>query len=140
MYDPYGRSPGILHASKLMCWALNLSAFRYQVEYIPGERNVRVDMLTRGCNFRHSVEQQRFNVEVQYYQFQACNYSINGNTFRTVLFAPFKFQVSENVCPIVNRATSRAFIVRSLCCVKYFTSHYLTLDYRCALLVITTTF
>lgn len=42
MYDPYGRNPGIGHhtAKKLMRWALKLSAFRYVVEHIPGERNV----------------------------------------------------------------------------------------------------
>ena len=49
MYDPYGRDPGISHhtASKLMRWALKLSAFRYVVEHISGERNVWADMLTR---------------------------------------------------------------------------------------------
>lgn len=49
MYDPYGRNPGMSRhtASKLMRWALKLSAFRYVVEHIPGERNVWADMLTR---------------------------------------------------------------------------------------------
>ena len=33
-------------ASKLMRWALKLSAFHYVVEHLPGERNVWADMLT----------------------------------------------------------------------------------------------
>lgn len=49
MYDPYGRNPGMSHqtASELMRWAIKLSAFRYVVEDLPGERNVWADMLTR---------------------------------------------------------------------------------------------
>lgn len=49
IYDPYGKNPGIPRhtASKLMRWALKLSAFRYVVEHLPGERNVWADMLTR---------------------------------------------------------------------------------------------
>ena len=49
LYDPYGRNPGISRhtASKLMRWALKLSAFHYVVEHLPGERNVWADMLTR---------------------------------------------------------------------------------------------
>lgn len=49
LYDPFGRNPGIPRhtASKLMRWALKLSAFRYIVEHIPGEKNVWADMLTR---------------------------------------------------------------------------------------------
>ncbi len=49
LYDPYGKHPGIPRhtASKLMRWAIKLSAFRYVVEHLPGERNVWADMLTR---------------------------------------------------------------------------------------------
>jgi len=49
MYDPYGRNPGMSRqtATKLMRWAIKLSAFRYIVEHLPGERNVWADMLTR---------------------------------------------------------------------------------------------
>ena len=49
LYDPYGRNPGIARhtASKLMRWAIKLSAFRYVVEHLPGEENVWADMLTR---------------------------------------------------------------------------------------------
>ena len=34
-------------ASKLMRWAIKLSAFRYVIEHLPGEINVWADMLTR---------------------------------------------------------------------------------------------
>ncbi len=49
LYDPYGKHPGIPRhtATKLMRWAIKLSAFRYVVEHLPGERNVWADMLTR---------------------------------------------------------------------------------------------
>lgn len=49
LYDPYGKNPGIARhtASKLMRWAIKLSAFRYVVEHLPGDRNVWADMLTR---------------------------------------------------------------------------------------------
>ena len=49
LYDPYGKHPSIPRhtASKLMRWAIKLSAFRYVVEHLPGERNVWADMLTR---------------------------------------------------------------------------------------------
>ena len=49
MYDPLGRNPGMPRhtASKLMRWAIKLSAFRYVVEHLPGDRNVWADMLTR---------------------------------------------------------------------------------------------
>ena len=49
LYDPYGKHPGIPRhtASKLMRWAIKLSAFRYVIEHLPGERNVWADMLTR---------------------------------------------------------------------------------------------
>ncbi len=49
LFDPYGRNPGIARhtASKLMRWAIKLSAFRYVIEHVPGERNVWADMLTR---------------------------------------------------------------------------------------------
>ncbi len=49
LYDPYGRNPGIVRhtASKLMRWAIKLSAFRYVIEHLPGESNVWADILTR---------------------------------------------------------------------------------------------
>lgn len=49
LFDPYGRNPCIARhtASKLMRWALKLSAFRYVIEHVTGERNVWADMLTR---------------------------------------------------------------------------------------------
>ena len=49
LYGPYGLNPGISRhtASKLMRWALKLSAFRYIVEHLPGERKAWDDMLTR---------------------------------------------------------------------------------------------
>lgn len=49
LYDPYGRNPGISRhkASKLMSWAIKLSAFRFLIEYLPGERIVWADLLTR---------------------------------------------------------------------------------------------
>ena len=49
LYDPYGHNSGIARhtASKLMRWAIKLSAFRYVVEHLPGELNVWADMLTR---------------------------------------------------------------------------------------------
>ena len=49
LHDPYGKHPSIPRhtASKLMRWAIKLSAFRYVVEHLPGERNVWADMLTR---------------------------------------------------------------------------------------------
>ena len=49
LYDPYGKHPSIPRhtASKLMRWAIKLSAFRYVVEHLPGQRNVWADMLTR---------------------------------------------------------------------------------------------
>ena len=42
LYDPYGNHPGIQRhtASKLMRWAIKLSAFRYVIEHLPGENNV----------------------------------------------------------------------------------------------------
>ena len=49
LYDPQGRNPGMPRhtASKLMRWAMKLSAYRYVVEHLAGERNVWADMLTR---------------------------------------------------------------------------------------------
>lgn len=49
LFDPYGRNPGVSRhtASKLMRWAIKLSAFRYVIEHLPGEENVWADMLTR---------------------------------------------------------------------------------------------
>ena len=49
LYDSYGRNPGISRqtASKLMRWAIKLSAFRYVVVHLPGDQNVWEDMLTR---------------------------------------------------------------------------------------------
>ena len=49
LYDPYGLNPGVPRhtASKLMRWAIKLSAFRYIIEHLPGEKNVWADMLTR---------------------------------------------------------------------------------------------
>ena len=49
LYDPYGRNPGIPRhtASKLMRWAIKLSAFRYVIQHLPGDRNIWADMLTR---------------------------------------------------------------------------------------------
>ena len=49
LFDPYGKNPGISRhtASKLMRWAIKLSAFRYVIEHMPGERNVWTDNLTR---------------------------------------------------------------------------------------------
>ena len=49
LYDPYGKHPGIPRhtASKLMRWAIKLSAFRYVIEHLPGDRNIWADMLTR---------------------------------------------------------------------------------------------
>ena len=48
LYDPYGRNPGIFrhNASKLMRWVIKLSAFRYVIEHLPGDRNVWADMPT----------------------------------------------------------------------------------------------
>ena len=62
MYDPYGRNPGISRhtASKLMRWAIKLSAFRYVVQHLPGEENVWADMLTRwAANSKSSVSTKR---------------------------------------------------------------------------------
>ncbi len=49
LFDPYGRHPGISRhtASKLMRWAIKLSAFRYVIEHVPDERNGWADMLIR---------------------------------------------------------------------------------------------
>ena len=49
LYDPYGNNTGMAKhtASKLMRWAIKLSAFRYVIEHLPGELNVWADMLTR---------------------------------------------------------------------------------------------
>lgn len=49
LYDPYGHNPGIPRhtASKLMRWAIKLSAFRYVIEHLSGDQNVWADMLTR---------------------------------------------------------------------------------------------
>ncbi len=49
IFDPYGNNPSIGRhtGSKLMRWALKLSAYRYIIEHLPGERNVWADMLTR---------------------------------------------------------------------------------------------
>lgn len=49
IYDPYGQTPGIARhtANKLMRWDLKLSAFRYIIEHVPGEKNVWADILTR---------------------------------------------------------------------------------------------
>ena len=49
LYDPHGKNPGMPRhtATKLMRWALKLSAYRYVVEHLAGERNVWADMLTR---------------------------------------------------------------------------------------------
>lgn len=49
IYDPYGSNPGIARhtANKLMRWALKLGEFRYTIEFLPGEKNVWADMLTR---------------------------------------------------------------------------------------------
>ena len=49
LYDPYGQNPGISRqtASKLMRWAIKLSAFRYLMIHLPGDQNVWADMLTR---------------------------------------------------------------------------------------------
>ncbi len=58
IYDPYGSNPGIARhtASKLMRWAIKLSAFRYVVEHLPRERNIWADMLTRwAVNHKQSV-------------------------------------------------------------------------------------
>lgn len=40
IYDPYGQHPGVARhtANKLMRWSLKLSAFRYIIEHVPGER------------------------------------------------------------------------------------------------------
>ena len=49
LYDPHGQNPGMARhtASKLMHWAIKLSAFCYVVEHLPGEQNVWADLLTR---------------------------------------------------------------------------------------------
>ena len=49
LFDPHGQNPGIPRhtASKLMQWALKLSAFRYVIEHLAGERNVWADMFSR---------------------------------------------------------------------------------------------
>ena len=49
IYNPYGSRPSIARhiASKLLRWAIKLSAFKYVVEHIPGELNVWADMMTR---------------------------------------------------------------------------------------------
>lgn len=49
IFDPYGQNPGINRqvATKLMRWALKLSAYRYVIEYLPGNQNVWADMMTR---------------------------------------------------------------------------------------------
>lgn len=49
IFDPYGCNPGISKqvASKLMRWALKLSGYRYIIEFLPGDRNVWADILTR---------------------------------------------------------------------------------------------
>lgn len=49
LYYPYGYNPGIPRhtSSKLICWDLKLSSFRYVLEHLSGERNVWADMLTR---------------------------------------------------------------------------------------------
>lgn len=49
LYDPVGQNPGVARhtACKLMRWALKLSAFRYVIEHVAGEKNVWADMLTR---------------------------------------------------------------------------------------------
>ncbi len=48
-FDHYGSNPSIGRhtASKLMRCALKLSAYKYVIEHLPGERNVWADMLTR---------------------------------------------------------------------------------------------
>ena len=49
LFDPHGQNPGIPRhtASKLMRWALKLSAFSYVIEHLAGERNVWADMISR---------------------------------------------------------------------------------------------
>ena len=49
LYDPLGRNPGMARhtTSKLMRWAIKLSAFHYVIEHLPGDLNVWADMLTR---------------------------------------------------------------------------------------------
>lgn len=49
IFDPYGRNPGISRhtANNLMRWALKLSAYRYVIQHLPGERNFWADILTR---------------------------------------------------------------------------------------------
>jgi len=49
IFDPYGQNPSIGRhtANKLMRWALKLSAYRYVIEHLPGDRNVWADILTR---------------------------------------------------------------------------------------------
>ena len=49
IFDPFGQNPGISKttANKLIRWALKLSGYRYVIEFLPGERNVWADLLTR---------------------------------------------------------------------------------------------
>ena len=49
IFDPYKCNPGISKqvANKSMRWTLKLSAYRYIIEYLPGEQNVSADLLTR---------------------------------------------------------------------------------------------
>lgn len=49
IFDPYGRNTGIPGhtASKLIIWAIKLSAFRDVIERVPGERNVWPYMLPK---------------------------------------------------------------------------------------------
>lgn len=49
IFDPYGHNPGISRqvTNKLMHWALKLSSYRYIIRFLPGDRNVWADLLTR---------------------------------------------------------------------------------------------
>ena len=49
IFNPYGMNPGVGRhvAQKLMRWEIRLSAFRYVIEFVPGESNVWADILSR---------------------------------------------------------------------------------------------
>lgn len=48
IFNPFGHNPGISRhvAHKLMRWAIMLSAYRYVIEHVPGERIVWTDILS----------------------------------------------------------------------------------------------
>lgn len=49
IFDPYGSSPNIPRhtENKITRWAIKLSTYRFEIEHVPGDRNVWADLLTR---------------------------------------------------------------------------------------------